>query len=435
MPETTNPSQSNLQLTLRAVLVAQQFEDPQLVDWNVFEEYECKDELRDLMKIEYIHEDGDVFIDRSWENVFSNGEKVYPEWCLELYSTIYFKRKVNQDEIMMEKCIWFRLCGKDHVYTLPKFAVLLGLYTYWNMIGTPMIGKKKMAKLRYSVLHILHKMLVGAFVHKTESRDKVQKPDLWLLSLLDDGHNANVAWILAEYLSRRASGIKEKSEICRGHFVTKIAKKLGFYNEGELAKCSEPIKSESWDDTMFGKAFNRKTTKLSLIISLKAPPQTRNLPRIKPSGLDSSWGDWNASLNDIKRRDILRDTMLMRNGILDYTVLILHHLADEADYTIPTAFDPPNVPPYPYPYVRYPYPHTHYPDMVNPSYGGGEYGAPRDAYLFIGVMPSYGGNSIVSSSDYEVGGSSRRVQDDDDDMSDQLVHTDDCVASGDDMDD
>ncbi|GKA95064.1 hypothetical protein Tco_0817102 [Tanacetum coccineum] len=31
---------------------------PRLVDWNVFEEYDCEDEFRELMKIKYMHEDG-----------------------------------------------------------------------------------------------------------------------------------------------------------------------------------------------------------------------------------------------------------------------------------------------------------------------------------------------------------------------------------------
>ncbi|GJX50491.1 hypothetical protein Tco_0277336 [Tanacetum coccineum] len=43
---------------------------PRLVDCNIFEEYNCKDDLRELMKIEYTYDDGDVFMDYSWENVF-----------------------------------------------------------------------------------------------------------------------------------------------------------------------------------------------------------------------------------------------------------------------------------------------------------------------------------------------------------------------------
>ncbi|GJU03505.1 hypothetical protein Tco_1113843 [Tanacetum coccineum] len=84
---------------------------------------------------------------------------------------------------------------------------------YWNRIGKPTTRIKKSAKIRYPLLHILHKILVGAFVHRMGSRDKVQKADLWLLILLDEGHNANVASILAVYLSRKASGINKESDL------------------------------------------------------------------------------------------------------------------------------------------------------------------------------------------------------------------------------
>ncbi|GJW36713.1 hypothetical protein Tco_1537419 [Tanacetum coccineum] len=76
------------------------------------------------------------------------------------------------------------------------------------------------------------------------------------------------------------------------------------------------------------------------------------------------------------------------------------------------------------------------PDMGIRSYEGGKYGAPGDDY-FAGTMPSYIGNSIALSSGYEVGGSSRGVQvdDDDEEMSYLMVRSENCVESGDDMDD
>nr|GEY85648.1 hypothetical protein [Tanacetum cinerariifolium] len=281
-----------------STLQTRQFGIPRLVDWNVFEEYGCEDALLNMIKIEYMDEDRDVFLDRSWENVFSNGEKVYREWFLEFYSTI---------------------------------------------IGQPTTIKKKLVDIRYPLLHIMHKILVGAFTHRSSSRDKVQKFDLWLLSLLDEGNNANVAWILAEYHSKKSSEYKRESEIYGG-------------------------------------------------------------------------------------------LMLMRNGyMLEHSMSILHHLADEANYAYLT-YELLNISPYPYPYVPYPHPYTHYLDMGNPSYEGCQYGAPGDAYLFTGARPSYGGNSIILRSGYEIKGSSRGVQDDDD-KSDQFIRSEDCVESYDDMDD
>nr|GEY12161.1 hypothetical protein [Tanacetum cinerariifolium] len=102
---------------------------------------------KDMMTIEYVHEDGDVSIVRgkmflAMKNLFSR---------------------------------MFRLCGKEHVYTLPEFADLLGLYSEsdvqhllfethfqrlmtnntrfnrednWSRMGQLRIGIKKLADIR-----------------------------------------------------------------------------------------------------------------------------------------------------------------------------------------------------------------------------------------------------------------------------------------------
>ncbi|GKF17778.1 hypothetical protein Tco_0062696, partial [Tanacetum coccineum] len=123
----------------------------------------------------------------------------------------------------------------------------------------------------------------------------------------------NLAWIIADDLCKHAPGLKENSLICRGHYVTKIAKSLGYLVDEEVAK------------------------------------------------------------------------------------------SGQANYAYPT-YEPPNVPPYPYPYVPYPHLYMRYPDMGNQSHGGGHYGAPGDGN-FVGLMPSFEGTSIVPSSGYEVRGS------------------------------
>ncbi|GKD16946.1 hypothetical protein Tco_1206104 [Tanacetum coccineum] len=128
---------------------------------------------------------------------------------------------------------------------------------------------------------------------------------------------------------------------------------------------------------------------------------------------------------------MLRYSMLMRNNyMLEHSMPILHQFANQANFAYPT-YEPTNVPPYPYLYVPYLHPYTHYPDMGNQSQGGGHYGALGDGY-FVGSMPSFRGTSIVPSSGYEVGGSSRAIQDEDDDdalMSEQIVHANDDIGS------
>jgi hypothetical protein len=84
-----------------------------LIDWSLFAEYECEDQLRELMIMSYVYPaDGDTFVDLSWERAFSIYEDVYHEWFLEFFSTFYFERKVY--DLMREVCIWFRLCQSPH---------------------------------------------------------------------------------------------------------------------------------------------------------------------------------------------------------------------------------------------------------------------------------------------------------------------------------
>nr|GEV24442.1 hypothetical protein [Tanacetum cinerariifolium] len=83
-----------------------------------------------MMKLEYIYEgDGDLFVDYSWERALLIDNEIYPKWVLEFFSTLYFDKDVDRNNSMKEKCIWFRLCGHEHILTLPEFVVVLGLFT------------------------------------------------------------------------------------------------------------------------------------------------------------------------------------------------------------------------------------------------------------------------------------------------------------------
>nr|GEW60964.1 reverse transcriptase domain-containing protein [Tanacetum cinerariifolium] len=72
---------------------------------------------------------------RKKERAFSIRENVYKEWCLEFFSTMYFERKVDCSKIMKEKCVWFRLCGREHAYMFLEFAVILGMKEASDICG------------------------------------------------------------------------------------------------------------------------------------------------------------------------------------------------------------------------------------------------------------------------------------------------------------
>ena len=71
---------------------------PRVADWTMFYLVGFEETLKEMMKREYIHDDGDTFVDYSWERALSIEGDVYPEWCLEFFSTFYFEKDVNRNE-------------------------------------------------------------------------------------------------------------------------------------------------------------------------------------------------------------------------------------------------------------------------------------------------------------------------------------------------
>ncbi|GJT77810.1 hypothetical protein Tco_1044535 [Tanacetum coccineum] len=271
---------------------------------------------------------------------------------------------------------------------------------YWQRIGMPTSTNRRTSLIKEPLMRVVHRLIIESLVHRLGSKERYQKRYLWMMSALEESRGINLAWVIAGHLCKHDLGLKENSLICGGHYVTEIAKSLGYFVDEEVAKCSEPIECEKWTSKMLVSELDEENCTLF-------------------------WGNWNASLNDIERGNVWRDLMLMRNNyMLEHSMPILHHLADQANFAYPT-YEPPNVLPYPYPYVPYPHPYTHYPDPGNQSFRGEHYGAHGNDY-FAG--------SIVPSSSYEIRGSSGGVHGDDDDESDQFVRLENCMASKDDDD-
>nr|GEW38350.1 glutaredoxin-C11-like [Tanacetum cinerariifolium] len=92
---------------------------------------------------------------------------------------------------------------------------------------------------------------------------------------------------------------------------------------------------------------------------------------------------------------------------------------DQSNFAYP-AYEPPNVPAYPYLYVPYLHPYTHYPDASSPSFVGDHYRAHGDGYHACSIVPSSG---------YEIEGSSTGFHEEDFDL---IMHSEDYVESNDD---
>ncbi|GKB77955.1 hypothetical protein Tco_0944850 [Tanacetum coccineum] len=147
-----------------------------------------------------------------------------------------------------------------------------------------------------------------------------------------------------------------------------------------LEESQEPIEYETWAAKMLANKLDEATHTLMQTEQVAPQAGQARKQRNKPIGLDSN----------------------------------------QSNFAYP-AYEPPNLPPYPYLYVPYPHPYTHYPDLGSPSFGGDHYGSHGDGYHTGSIFPSSG---------YEIGGSSAGFHRDDN--FDPIVHSEDCVASDDD---
>ncbi|GJT14625.1 hypothetical protein Tco_0861667 [Tanacetum coccineum] len=277
---------------------------------------------------------------------------------------------------MTEKCIWLRLCGVEKVLTLPEFVVLLGLYEEDEV-------NHGLFAIHFTKLEVDDKL----FKHEafwqnirkptsTNPRTSLIKEPLMRIvhKLLLGSLVHRAAWVIAGHLCKHALGLKDNSLICGGHYVTKIAHSLGYLNEEEVAKCSKPIEYETWTVNMLENKLDEGT------YTLMKTEQEASQPAFHAYPLPFS---------------------------------------DQSNFAYP-AYEPPNVPPYPYRYVPYPHPYTHYLDTGSPSFGGDHYGAHGDGY---------NASSIVPSSGYEIRGSSAGFHGED---FDPITHSEDCVERVDD---
>ncbi|GJY88312.1 hypothetical protein Tco_0502940 [Tanacetum coccineum] len=116
-------------------------------------------------------------------------------WSYEFYSTYEFDEVCANDELQTKKIVKFRLGGRAHSLTLFEFAHRLGLY-HAEELDEDGFDVYFQGGLR-SDDHF------NAQEYWTTGYDKIQKNDLWLLSMFDARHQngyANVAWLIARTL-------------------------------------------------------------------------------------------------------------------------------------------------------------------------------------------------------------------------------------------
>ncbi|GKD95678.1 hypothetical protein Tco_1379575 [Tanacetum coccineum] len=217
-----------------------------------------------------------------WVRAFNIREPIYPKLCREFYATYKFDEVCADDELQSKKIISFRLGGRAHSLTLLEFARRLGLYhaeeleeegfdtyfqgglrsdenfnarEYWERISIDRdlhLSRSSITSVRFPILRVLHKMITYGLCQRTTGYEKIQRNDLWLLSMFEDRHQngyANVAWVIAKWMKRKGAGSQKDSQICCGQFISKIARKSRVLTEETIRSLSTPVYCRDLDRT------------------------------------------------------------------------------------------------------------------------------------------------------------------------------------------
>ncbi|GJT52950.1 hypothetical protein Tco_0988004 [Tanacetum coccineum] len=203
----------------------------------------CDEEIDDMLRIRVreAESEEEIFTSMAWIRAFNINEPIYAELCHEFYSTYEFDEVCADDELQSKKIIKFKLGRRAHSLTLLEFARRLGLYqaveleedgfnvyfkgglrsddnfnatNYWLSISQEEnlnLSRSHTSTIRNPILRVIHKMITYGLCQRTTRYDKVQKNNLWLLSMFDARHQngyANVAWFISK-LARKCKVLTE----------------------------------------------------------------------------------------------------------------------------------------------------------------------------------------------------------------------------------
>nr|GEX14563.1 hypothetical protein [Tanacetum cinerariifolium] len=95
-----------------------------------------------------------------------------------------------------------------------------GQRSYWKII------RSHTSTIRSLVLRVIHKMITYGLCQRTTRYEKIQKNDLWLLSMFDARHQngyVNVAWLIMRWIKRKGPGCNRDA---KPRYNTRLAQLL-----------------------------------------------------------------------------------------------------------------------------------------------------------------------------------------------------------------
>ncbi|GJS29911.1 hypothetical protein Tco_0490531 [Tanacetum coccineum] len=209
-------------------------------------------EIDDMLRIRVreAKSEVEIFTSMAWIRAFNINEAIYAKLCHKFYSTYEFdeftrRLGLYQAVELEEDCFNVYFEGEpnfesDHRLGLYQAVELeedgfnvyfegglrsddnFNITNYWLSISREenlSLSRSHTSTIRNPILRVIHKMITYGLCQRTTGYDKVQKNDLWLLSMFDARHQnryANVAWVIAKWIKRKGAGTQKEGQICCG---------------------------------------------------------------------------------------------------------------------------------------------------------------------------------------------------------------------------
>ncbi|GJS12269.1 hypothetical protein Tco_0369065 [Tanacetum coccineum] len=174
-----------------ATLLSKLIYSPHIVDWQLLHKIGCRDEIDQMLKISLkeAQTEEDVFFFVACVRAFNIREAIYPELCREFYATYERLGLYHADELEKEGFDTYFQGGlrSDENFNARE---------YWERISLDRdlhLSRISITSVRFLILKVLHKMITYGLCQRTTGYEKIQRNDLWLLSMFEDRrHNGNL---------------------------------------------------------------------------------------------------------------------------------------------------------------------------------------------------------------------------------------------------
>nr|GEX89459.1 hypothetical protein [Tanacetum cinerariifolium] len=213
---------------------------------------------------------------------------------------------------------------------------------YWLSISREenlSLSRSHASTIRKPVLRVLHKIITYGLCQRTTRYDKMQKNDLWLLSMFKARHQngyANVAWLIARWMKRKGAGSQKESMICYEQCITKIAKRKNLLSEEVPNSLSALIYCRSLDTTTLRELIDSEGRLIPKVLELGASRVAIHRPP------RASMQDLYEMMGSIEIRQRAIERMYYRQSYhWDRYVGVFEHIAGVYNVPLQGAYNPP----------------------------------------------------------------------------------------------